>query len=84
MSDQELEAQDTKQDRFPDEESIGDSSHPETMETDLNGARTAVGVPHPENRTHNARGTGENEDVVVPELDDYDEETPADVPLDSA
>ena len=29
---------------------IGDSSGTESSETDLNGAQTAVGVPHPENR----------------------------------
>jgi hypothetical protein len=53
---------------------IGDSSDPRTASTDPNGAQTAVGVPHPENRGRaldkivgrDALG------AVLPELDDYD------------
>ncbi len=77
MSDQELENQGQRTEMLPNEEAIGDSSHPETMETDLNGASTAVGVPHPENRERTPRDKENAEDIVVPELDDYDEK-PAD------
>ena len=72
-------ADDTKQG------AVGDAARSNTMETDVNGARTAVGVPHPENRL-----TGQSlpaVDLPSVELDDYDDDKQqepaiADVPPD--
>jgi hypothetical protein len=59
-------AQDTKQ------HAVGDASDPRTIETDPNGARTAVGVPHPENRP--AGQSLPAVDLSGFELDDYDDD----------
>ena len=54
---------------------IGDSSDPRTMDTDLNGASTAVGVPQQEN--HAPRRTRLDLPIDASgELTDYDVETP--------
>jgi len=50
---------------------ISDSASPDTMDTDINGAQTAVGVPHPENRL-NGRSVPAL-DFLGLELDDYDD-----------
>lgn len=51
---------------------IGDASSAASAETDLHGARTAVGTPHPETRT----GGQSLPAVDIPafELDDYDDD----------
>ena len=51
---------------------IGDASRVDTMDTDVNGARTAVGVPHPENRPNGQ--TVPAADLSGFELDDYDDD----------
>jgi hypothetical protein len=57
---------------------IGDASDPRTEQTDLNGAGTAVGTRHPENRPN-----GQSLpvfDLPSRELDDYDDDKqPGDV-----
>lgn len=53
--------------------SISDATVPEELETDPNGAQTAVGVPHPENRLpEDPNFQGRN--IQMPELDDYDDD----------
>jgi hypothetical protein len=59
-------AKDTKQ------LAVGDASDPRTTETDPNGAGTAVGVPHPENRPDGQSLPAV--DLSGFELDDYDED----------
>jgi hypothetical protein len=59
-------AKDTKQ------RAVGDASDPRTTETDPNGAGTAVGVPHPENRPEGQSLPAV--DLSGFELDDYDED----------
>jgi hypothetical protein len=51
---------------------IGDASNPATMQTDPNGAKTAVGVSHPENRMEGSRLPAV--DMPNYELDDYDDD----------
>lgn len=51
---------------------IGDASGPEGTRTDLNGAQTAVGVPHPENRLDGQSVPAV--DLSGFELDDYDDD----------
>jgi hypothetical protein len=51
---------------------VGDSGDARTAETDLNGARTAVGVPHPENRPEGQSIPAA--DLSGFELDDYDDD----------
>ena len=51
---------------------IGDSSDARKMETDPNGARTAVGVPHPENKPEGQSLPAV--DLSGFELDDYDDD----------
>jgi hypothetical protein len=51
---------------------VGDAGDPRTMEIDRNGPRTAVGVPHPENRPEGQ--TVPAIDMSGFELDDYDDD----------
>jgi len=51
---------------------IGDASDPRTAETDLNGAGTAVGTHHAENRPHGQVIPAF--DLPIRELDDYDDD----------
>lgn len=53
---------------------ISDSANPETLYTDWNGAGTAVGVPHPENRGHAPRVDESAIDLNGVELSDYDDD----------
>ena len=58
---------------------IGDAGDPRAMETDPNGARTAVGVPHPGNRAEGQRLPVV--DVSGIELDDYDDDKQGPTPV---
>src|SRR5881392_555386 len=55
-----------------DRGAIGDGGSPSTMRTDPNGAQTAVGSPHPENRMDGNSLPAMHLPNV--ELDDYDDD----------
>lgn len=64
-----------------DRGAIGDGGSPSTMQTDPNGAQTAVGVPHPENRLDGGKLPALKFPDV--ELDDYDDDNQEEPALDA-
>jgi hypothetical protein len=67
---------------MPEERAVSDAADPRTLHTDPNGAGTAVGVPHPENRKPQSRRDELNIDLDDVELNDYDTYTPPRIDVD--